>query len=116
MLGPKHTKLIGTLFNINWTIRSAEITNAFKNFVEELMCRHLYHSKLVFDELVKQFRSSKIQALLCFRKTYFSNLCIFISVDQGATEWENGVCPDEHKLKISHIHDLLQKFLKIIPM
>ncbi|XP_001602153.1 RNA polymerase I-specific transcription initiation factor RRN3 [Nasonia vitripennis] len=94
MLGPLHKLFIEVLLNINWTDRSSEIIASYKKFVEDLTCMHIYHLKLVIDKLIFQFRL----------------------VGEGATPWTNGKCPENYKNKISHIHDTLRKFLKIIPM
>lgn len=36
--------------------------------------------------------------------------------DKGSPQWTNGVCPENYKNKSNHVHDLLRKFLKLIPM
>ncbi|KAJ8680286.1 hypothetical protein QAD02_016073 [Eretmocerus hayati] len=93
-LGPNHRHLIEVLLNTNWTSRSSEIIAAFKIFIEDLICMHIYHSKLIIGKLILQFRKA----------------------DADEAEWINGKCPKSYLNKTRHVHDLLKKFLKIIPM
>ncbi|XP_058804012.1 RNA polymerase I-specific transcription initiation factor RRN3 [Phymastichus coffea] len=94
MLGSVHSLFIEVILNISWINRAPEVTACFKKFVLELLCMHIYHSKLVINKLIFKFRST----------------------DEGATQWINGKCPESYIAKIGHIHDLLKKFLQLIPM
>ena len=71
MLGPIHKLLIEVILNIKWTDKSIEITTAYKKLIEDLMCMHIYHSKLIIDKLVYQLKSGKL------KRNYFI-VCIFI--------------------------------------
>lgn len=41
---------------------------------------------------------------------------IIYLAEEGATPWANGKCPESYTAKIGHVHDLLKKFLQLIPM
>ncbi|XP_014208369.1 RNA polymerase I-specific transcription initiation factor RRN3 [Copidosoma floridanum] len=94
MLGKNHKFLIEAMLKINWISRSSEVIASYKKFIEDLMCIHIYHSKLIFDNLVNQFKLT----------------------EDGDTKWCEGKCPEKYLTKSNHVHDLLKKFLRIIPM
>ncbi|XP_012272863.1 RNA polymerase I-specific transcription initiation factor RRN3 [Orussus abietinus] len=92
-LGPVHGCLVGTLLNIEWIGRGEGAVLAYKGFLEDLVCAHVYHTKFVVDRLVNLFMP-----------------------DDEATEWEDGNPREEDLRKLNHVHDALNKLLKIIPM
>ena len=59
MLTSKFKLLIEVLLKLNWTDRNPTIIKAFKKLIEDLICLHTYHAKLIIDKLVYQFRMSK---------------------------------------------------------
>lgn len=59
MLGPTHSLFIEVILKISWINRAPEVTACYKKFILDLMCMHIYHSKLVINKLVFQFRSSE---------------------------------------------------------
>ncbi|XP_015595877.1 RNA polymerase I-specific transcription initiation factor RRN3 [Cephus cinctus] len=94
LLGPMHRLFVEALLNINWTNRNKTATNAYKAFLEDLVCAHVYHSKCIIDKLVEQFRPANDQAM----------------------EWEAGNPRETDLQRLNHVHDVLKKLLKIIPM
>lgn len=118
---PYHNLLVEVLLNMDWTNRSPEVIAGFKKFIDDLMCMHSCYSLLIIDKLVFQFRMSKycIKFLkFTFLTIQFSKKKIFkiFSADKDAKLWENGKCPESYSKRMSHIHELFRKFLKIIPM
>ncbi|XP_034942157.1 RNA polymerase I-specific transcription initiation factor RRN3 [Chelonus insularis] len=95
LLGPKQRIFIETLLKINWINRDLEATTAYKAFLEDLVCVHIYHCKLIIDRLVCLFRTIS---------------------DENKEKWKDGKPPDEDISKLFHVHDVLFKFLKIVPM
>ncbi|XP_076636521.1 RNA polymerase I-specific transcription initiation factor RRN3 homolog Tif-IA [Colletes latitarsis] len=93
LLGPTHKIFIETLLQLKWTNRSLEVTSAYKAFLEDLICMQIYYAKYVIDNLVEQFKP-----------------------DENDMEWEAGQCREEDVQRLSHIHDVLCKILKIVPM
>lgn len=59
MLENDHKHLVEVLLNLNWTSKSLEVISCFKKFIDDLMCVHNYHYKLIFDKLINQFILSK---------------------------------------------------------
>lgn len=94
LLDEKHGLLIEALLNITWTNRSSEVTTAFKRFIEDLTCLHVYHTKFVMDKLIKKFKP----------------------VSLSDPEWEDGKPSPQELQELNHIHDVLQKCLIMIPM
>lgn len=94
LLNERHRLLIEALLNISWTDRSPEVTTAYKRFVEELLVAHVYHSKFVMDKLIQKFKP----------------------VNSSDPEWENGKPRAEDLQRLNHVHDILQRFLHVIPM
>ncbi|CAD1479145.1 unnamed protein product [Heterotrigona itama] len=92
LLGPVHKVLVETLLQIKWTNRSLEVTSAYKVFIEDLICMQIHYAKNAIDNLVEQFKPDE---------------------DDG-TELEIGVSKDIQRL--NHIHNILQKVLKVVPM
>ncbi|XP_076236252.1 RNA polymerase I-specific transcription initiation factor RRN3 homolog Tif-IA [Calliopsis andreniformis] len=94
LLGPVHKIFIDTLLQIKWTNRSLEVASAYKAFIEDLICMQIYYAKHVIDNLVEQFKPD----------------------ENDDTEWEGGECKEEDIQRLNHIHDILCKILKIVPM
>ncbi|KAK0080743.1 hypothetical protein PV325_013443 [Microctonus aethiopoides] len=94
LLGPTHKIFIEALLSINWMNRCHEATTAYKEFLEDLVCVHIYHCKLVLDKLVSQFKPSS----------------------DDAEEWKNNEPRKEEIQPLDHIHDVIHKFLMIVPM
>lgn len=94
LLGPTHKIFIEALLSINWMNRCHEATTAYKEFLEDLVCVHIYHCKLVLDKLVSQFKPSS----------------------DDVEEWKNNEPRKEEIQPLDHIHDVIQKFLMIVPM
>ncbi|XP_054000888.1 RNA polymerase I-specific transcription initiation factor RRN3 [Hylaeus anthracinus] len=94
LLGPTHQVFIETLLQLKWTNRSVEATSAYKAFIEDLICMQIYYAKNVIDNLVEQFKPD----------------------ENSDTEWEAGQCKEEDVQRLNHIHDILCKILKIVPM
>ncbi|XP_057322164.1 RNA polymerase I-specific transcription initiation factor RRN3 [Microplitis mediator] len=93
LLGNDHTFLVNALVKINWTDRGEEATDAYKAFLEDLVCVHSYHCKLVIDQLI----------------------CLFKVSDEDK-EWEDGKPREQDIIKLNHVHNVIFKFLKIVPM
>ena len=94
LLSPVHKIFIETLLQIKWTNRSLEVISAYKAFIEDLICMQIYYAKHVIDNLVEQFKPD---------------------INDGA-EWEAGDCKEGDVQRLSHIHDVLCKILKVVPM
>lgn len=94
LLGPSHKILIDALLNITWTNRCSEATAAYTSFLEDLVCVHVYHCKFVIDKLVSQFKPNP----------------------EDTAEWPNGEPTDDDVNRLFHIHNVLFKFIKIVPM
>ncbi|KZC07908.1 RNA polymerase I-specific transcription initiation factor RRN3, partial [Dufourea novaeangliae] len=94
LLGPVHKLFVETLLQIKWTNRSLEVASAYKSFIEDLICTQIHYAKNVIDNLVEQFKPD----------------------ENDETEWEVGVCKEEDVQRLKHIHDVLGKILKIVPM
>lgn len=94
LLGPVHKALIEALLQIKWTNRSQELATAYKAFLEDLICMQVYYAKYVIDNLIEHFKPDV----------------------SDNTEWESGNCNEEDTLRLDHIHDVLHKILKVVPM
>ncbi|XP_011307388.1 RNA polymerase I-specific transcription initiation factor RRN3 [Fopius arisanus] len=98
-LGPNHKLLVEVILNISWTTRCEEAAEAYKSFLEDLVCVHIYHCKIVIERLVTEFKplersTSRLQA----------------------TPWENSIPSPEDSTRLTHLHNVLSKILKIVPM
>ncbi|XP_044015164.1 RNA polymerase I-specific transcription initiation factor RRN3-like [Aphidius gifuensis] len=93
-LGPQHKIIIEALLNINWTNRCQDAINVYKIFIEDLICIHIEHCKIIIDKLVGQFKP----------------------ISPDADEWPDGEPREQDLERLSHIHDVILKILKIIPM
>lgn len=93
LLGPLHKLLIEVLLQIKWTTRSPELASAYKVFLVDLICVQIYHAKFVIDSLIEQFKP-----------------------DDNEAEWEAGMCKEEDVQRLNHVHDILSRTLKIVPM
>ncbi|KAK2576891.1 hypothetical protein KPH14_005516 [Odynerus spinipes] len=94
LLGPVHKSFIEVLLQINWTDRSPEVISIYKSFLEDLICVQVYHGKCIIDKLVEQFKPA----------------------EDDSIEWEAGEYRTKDIDKLNHIHDVLSKILKIVPM
>ncbi|XP_017886626.1 RNA polymerase I-specific transcription initiation factor RRN3 [Ceratina calcarata] len=94
LLGPIHKVFIETLLQMKWMNRPSDVTSAYKAFLEDLICMQIHYAKNVIDNLVEQFKPDK---------------------DDDA-KWQNGECSAEDIQRLNHIHDVLQKILKVVPM
>lgn len=93
LLRPLHKLLIEVLLQIKWTTRSTELAAAYKVFLVDLICVQIYYAKFVIDSLVEQFKP-----------------------DENESEWDPGVCKEEDVQRLNHIHDILSRTLKLVPM
>lgn len=94
LLGPPHQLFIEVLLDINWTDRSPEVISNYKIFLEDLICAQVHHGKCIIDKLVQQFNPK----------------------EDDNIEWEIGENRIKDIDKLNHIHDVLSKILKIVPM
>ncbi|XP_031839526.1 RNA polymerase I-specific transcription initiation factor RRN3 homolog Tif-IA [Nomia melanderi] len=94
LLNPVHKLFVETLLQLKWTNRSLEVASAYKSFIEDLICMQIHYAKNVIDNLVEQFKPD----------------------ESDETEWEAGECKEEDIYRLNHIHDVLCKILKIVPM
>ncbi|XP_003393653.3 RNA polymerase I-specific transcription initiation factor RRN3 [Bombus terrestris] len=94
LLGPIHKVFVETLLQIKWTNRSIDVTSAYKAFIEDLICMQIHYAKNTIDNLVEQFKPDE---------------------DNNA-EWKNEECKEEDIQRLNHIHNVLQKILKVVPM
>ncbi|KAK1137539.1 hypothetical protein K0M31_002044 [Melipona bicolor] len=93
LLGPVHKVLVETLLQIKWTNRSLDVTSAYKVFIEDLICMQIHYAKNAIDNLIEQFKPD----------------------DNDGTEWKIGVSKEDIQ-RLNHIHNILQKVLKVVPM
>ncbi|XP_078033044.1 RNA polymerase I-specific transcription initiation factor RRN3 homolog Tif-IA isoform X1 [Augochlora pura] len=93
LLSPVHKLLVETLLQIKWTDRSSEATSAYKTFVEDLICMQIHFAKNVIDQLVEHFKPE----------------------NNDDTMWKDGECKEDVQ-RLNHIHDVLCKILKVVPM
>ncbi|KAI4504023.1 hypothetical protein M0802_000494 [Mischocyttarus mexicanus] len=93
LLGPVHEVFVEVLLQINWIDRSPEVKHAYKIFLEDLMCTQAYYVKCIIDTLVALFKPV-----------------------ESDKEWKEGECRKEDIDRLNHIHDVLRKILKVIPM
>ncbi|XP_012137298.2 RNA polymerase I-specific transcription initiation factor RRN3 homolog Tif-IA isoform X1 [Megachile rotundata] len=94
LLGPAHKTLLDTILQIKWTNRSVEVINAYKAFLENLICIQTYYAKTVIDNLVELFKPD----------------------ENDDAKWETGECKEETLQRLNHIHDVFRKTLIILPM
>ncbi|CAL7933805.1 unnamed protein product [Xylocopa violacea] len=94
LLGPNHKVFVETLLQIKWTTRSLHLTTAYKAFIEDLICMQIHYAKNAIDNLIEQFKPD----------------------ENDDAEWKNGECKEEDVQRLNHIHDVLQKILKVVPM
>ncbi|CAK9826610.1 RNA polymerase I-specific transcription initiation factor RRN3 [Anthophora retusa] len=94
LLSPFHKVFVETLLQIKWTNRSLDVTSAYKAFVEDLICMQIHYAKAAIDNLVEQFKPE----------------------DGANTEWDDKQCKEEDIQRLNHIHDILRKILKVVPM
>ncbi|XP_015190630.1 PREDICTED: RNA polymerase I-specific transcription initiation factor RRN3 [Polistes dominula] len=95
LLGPIHQIFVEVLLQINWIDRSPEVKLAYKIFLEDLMCTQTYYIKCIIDTLVALFKP--------------------VESDKDK-EWEAGEYRKEDIDRLSHVHDVLRKILKVVPM
>ncbi|XP_012255326.1 RNA polymerase I-specific transcription initiation factor RRN3 isoform X2 [Athalia rosae] len=95
LLGPTHKLFVEALLTPNWTFRSVQVTDAYKGFLIDLISAHNYHTKLVIDKLVNQFKPED---------------------NDSATEWEFSKSRNKDLERLRHVHDVLQMLIRIIPM
>ncbi|CAK9818627.1 RNA polymerase I-specific transcription initiation factor RRN3 [Anthophora plagiata] len=93
LLSPFHKVFVETLLQIKWTNHSLDVTSAYKAFVEDLICMQIHYAKAAIDNLVEQFKP-----------------------DDADTEWDDKQCKEEDIQRLNHIHDILRKILKVVPM
>ncbi|XP_068970803.1 RNA polymerase I-specific transcription initiation factor RRN3 [Bombus flavifrons] len=94
LLGPIHKVFVETLLQIKWTNRSIDVTSAYKAFIEDLICMQIHYAKNTIDNLVEQFKPD----------------------EDNDAEWKNEECKEEDIQRLNHIHNVLQKILKVVPM
>lgn len=94
VLGPVHKIFVEVLLQLNWIDRSPEVISAYKIFLEDLMCAQVYHGKCIIDKLVELFKPA----------------------ENDDIEWEAGEYRKEDIDRLNHIHDVLRKILKVVPM
>ncbi|OAD62109.1 RNA polymerase I-specific transcription initiation factor RRN3, partial [Eufriesea mexicana] len=94
LLGPVHKVFIETLLQIKWTNRSLDVISAYKAFIEDLICMQIHYAKNVIDSLIEQFKPD----------------------ESDDPEWKNDGCKEEDVQRLNHIHNTLQKILKVVPM
>ncbi|XP_003490029.1 RNA polymerase I-specific transcription initiation factor RRN3 [Bombus impatiens] len=94
LLGPIHKVFVETLLQIKWTNRSIDVTSAYKAFIEDLICMQIHYAKNTIDSLVEQFKPD----------------------EDNDDEWKNEKCKEEDIQRLNHIHNVLQKILKVVPM
>ncbi|XP_071862578.1 RNA polymerase I-specific transcription initiation factor RRN3 homolog Tif-IA [Bombus fervidus] len=94
LLGPIHKVFVETLLQIKWTDRSIDVTSAYKAFIEDLICMQIHYAKNTIDNLVEQFKPD----------------------EDNDAEWKSEECKEEDIQRLNHIHNVLQKILKVVPM
>ncbi|XP_043604914.1 RNA polymerase I-specific transcription initiation factor RRN3 [Bombus pyrosoma] len=94
LLGPIHKVFVETLLQIKWTNRSIDVASAYKAFIEDLICMQIHYAKNTIDNLVEQFKPD----------------------EDNDAEWKNEDCKEEDIQRLNHIHNVLQKILKVVPM
>lgn len=95
LLGPVHKLFVEALLTLNWTSRSLQVTTIYKGFLIDLISAHNYHTKLIIDKLVDQFKPED---------------------DDYTTEWELAKTKEKDLERLHHVHDVLRMIMKIIPM
>ncbi|XP_015115100.1 RNA polymerase I-specific transcription initiation factor RRN3 [Diachasma alloeum] len=99
-LGPNHKLLVEVILNVSWTTRCEEAADAYKAFLEDLVCVHIYHCKVVIEKLVNEFKPLEHSP----------------TSRQPPDPWEEGVPSPEDLVRLTHVHDVISKLLKIVPM
>ncbi|XP_063983802.1 RNA polymerase I-specific transcription initiation factor RRN3 [Diachasmimorpha longicaudata] len=98
-LGANHKLLVEVVLTISWTRRCEEAAEAYKAFLEDLVCVHIYHCKVVIEKLVNEFKPME---------TPVGRL--------PPEPWVDSVPTPEDLTRLTHVHDVISKVLRIVPM
>ncbi|EFN78860.1 RNA polymerase I-specific transcription initiation factor RRN3, partial [Harpegnathos saltator] len=94
LLDREHKIFVQILLEIKWTDKSPDFISAYKSFVEDLVCARVEYARSVFDYLVKLFKP--------------------VGEDNREHKTKELTLQDTERL--NHIHDMLKKILKVVPM
>ncbi|KAH0561597.1 RNA polymerase I-specific transcription initiation factor RRN3 [Cotesia glomerata] len=92
-LNNDHAELVDSLLQVSWIKRNKEATDAYKAFLEDLVCVHTYHCMRVIQRLIS-----------------------FLTIEEVGQKWEDNKPCEQDIVVMNHIHNVFSKFLKIIPM
>ncbi|XP_014473820.1 PREDICTED: RNA polymerase I-specific transcription initiation factor RRN3 [Dinoponera quadriceps] len=94
LLDCEHKMLVQTLLEIKWTDKSPDLISTYKAFIEDLVCARVEYARTVFDHLVKLFKP----------------------VVEDNREHKDKELTLQDTERLNHIHDMLSKILKVVPM
>ncbi|XP_071566547.1 uncharacterized protein [Temnothorax nylanderi] len=93
LLDIRHESFVQALLQIEWTNRSPEVISTYKFFLQDLVRMQTVHIKIVINRLIELYKPAEDNA-----------------------EHEIGQFKSEDMERLNHIHDIMYKILKVLPM
>ncbi|XP_071566545.1 uncharacterized protein [Temnothorax nylanderi] len=92
LLDIRHESFVQALLQIEWTNRSPEVISTYKFFLQDLVRMQTVHIKIVINRLIELYKP------------------------EDNAEHEIGQFKSEDMERLNHIHDIMYKILKVLPM